>query len=225
MAADHPSLTKTEAAFRALREAIEHGRYHPGEHLRVARLVEELEMSPTPIREALRLLQSEGLVVHHAHRGTAVAEFSPEDAVEVYGLRVILEPMAAERAAVEGSPDDVAEIRRVHDELGVALQDPHRTDAADLNAAWHRAISNAAASRYLQEFIARLWQAVPVRAIWLTDRAPLSYSQHDRVTQAIEARDPRAAHACMREHIERGALSTVEHLRTLGHADPGGRAA
>jgi DNA-binding GntR family transcriptional regulator len=212
------SVTKTEAAFRALRQAIEEGRYLPGEHLRVAQLIDELDMSPTPIREALRLLQAEGLIVHHPHRGMAVAEYSPEDAEEVYRLRVLLEPLATEQAVRQAGDEQIAEMRRLHDELAAALADDSRTDAAELNAAWHRAIWTASDSRYLQEFIARLWQAIPMRAVWLTGRANLSFAQHERVMTAIERRDAAAAAACMREHIEIGALSTVEHLRTLGRA-------
>jgi DNA-binding GntR family transcriptional regulator len=211
------SVTKTEAAFRALRQAIESGRLPPGRHLRVQGLVEELHMSPTPIREALRMLQSEGLVVHEAHRGTTVAQYSPEDAVEVYALRLELEPMAARLAAERISDEGLAEIRRLHAELGAAIADAHHPSAADLNLRWHRAVSGACGSRYLQEFLARLWQALPGRAIWLTDRAAMSYAQHERITQALEARDPEAAYACMREHIALGATSTVEHMRSIGH--------
>jgi DNA-binding GntR family transcriptional regulator len=212
------SVTKTEAAFRALRQAIETGRLHPGEHLRVQRLVDELQMSPTPIREALRMLQSEGLVVHAAHRGTTVAEYCPDDAVEVYTLRVELEPMAARLAATRITDQELAELQQLHEELGAAIADAHHPGGADLNLRWHRAVAGACGSRYLQEFLARLWQALPARAIWLTDRAEMSYAQHARITQALEARDPDAAHACMREHISLGATSTIEHLRSIGHA-------
>ena len=83
---------------------------------------------------------------------------------------------------------------------------------------WHRAVYNASASRYLQEFISRLWQALPGRAIWLTSRASMSLEQHERVTVALERRDPDAAFACMREHIALGATSTIAHMRSVGHA-------
>jgi DNA-binding GntR family transcriptional regulator len=218
MSIDTRSVTKTEAAFRSLRQAIEDGRYHPGEHLRVHRLVEELGMSPTPIREALRMLQSEGLVVHHAHRGTAVADYSPEDATEVYALRLVLEPLAAQRAAEHATDEQLVEIRRLHTELGEAIAGVHRSSAAELNMLWHRAVTNASHSRYLQEFITRLWQALPGRAIWLTSRAAMSYGQHERVTTALEHHDADAAFACMREHVELGAVSTVEHMRSVGHS-------
>ncbi len=218
MSIDARSVTKTEAAFRALRQAIEDGRYQPGEHLRVQRLVEDLRMSPTPIREALRMLQSEGLVVHHAHRGTTVAEYSPEDAAQVYDLRVVLEPMAARLAAERVTDEQLAELRRLHTELGGAIADSHHSSAAELNVLWHRAVYSACGSRYLQEFISRLWQAMPGRAIWLTSRASMSLEQHERITVALERRDPDAAFACMREHIELGATSTVAHMRSVGHA-------
>ena len=218
MSIDARSVTKTEAAFRALRRAIENGRYHPGEHLRVQRLVEDLRMSPTPIREALRMLQSEGLVVHHAHRGTTVAEYSPEDAAEVYDLRLLLEPLAARLAAERVTDEQLVELRRLHTELAGAIADSHNSSAAELNQRWHRAIYDASASRYLQEFISRLWQALPGRAIWLTSRASMSLEQHERVTVALERRDPDAAFACMREHIALGATSTVAHMRSVGHA-------
>lgn len=212
-----PAVTKADTAFRTLREAIELGRYHPGAHLRVQQLVQELGMSPTPIREALRLLQAEGLVTHHPHRGTMVAEYSPEDAVEIYRLRLVLEPMGAELAAQRASDAQRAEIRALHDELGTAIDAETRTDAAELNLRWHRAVMAASDSRYLQEFASRLWQALPARSIWLTSRAQKSYEQHAAITAALEAGDAQRAKDLMRKHISFGAVSTVDHLRAVGH--------
>jgi DNA-binding GntR family transcriptional regulator len=209
-------MTKTEKAFVTLRSAIEDGTYRPGEHLRLARLVTDLDMSPTPIREALRLLQAEGLVEHHPHRGMLVAQYSPESAAEVYRLRVLLEPLAARLAVDRATPEEVAEVRRRHDELVAAVEDGSRTDAAERNADWHRAIYAASRSRFLEEFIARLWQALPVRAMWLSRRAERSLAQHRRIMEAIEAGDGAGAEEAMRRHIELGGAHTVEHLRTLG---------
>lgn len=209
-------MTKTETAFMALRDAIENGAYRPGEHLRLARLVEDLGMSPTPIREALRLLQAEGLVEHHPHRGMVVAEYSPESAEEIYRLRVLLEPLAAELAVERATTEELEQIRRLHDDLVAAVGDGSRTDVAERNADWHRAIYAASGSRHLQDFIARLWQAIPPRAIWLTRRAERSLAQHDDIMDALEARDGSAAREAMRAHIGLGGAETVEHLRALG---------
>jgi DNA-binding GntR family transcriptional regulator len=210
-------MTKTEAAFHTLRSAIEEGRFRPGERLTLARLLAELDMSPTPIREAIRLLQAEGLLEHEPHHGVVVAEYSPEKAEEIYRLRVVLEPLATELAVERATPEQVASIRRLHDALAEAVRERNpRTDVAELNAEWHRALYAASGSRYLQEFIAKLWTAIPVRAIWLTRRAERSIEQHEAIMEAFGRGDAAAAAECMREHIAFGADSTTEHLRTIG---------
>ena len=113
-------------------------------------------------------------------------------------------------------PEQVAAIRAHHDALVAAVRDDRSTDVAELNAEWHGAIYAACGSRHLEDFIARLWQAIPVRAIWLTRRASRSLEQHEAIMAAIERGDAAAARDAMRAHIELGASSTVEHLRTLG---------
>jgi DNA-binding GntR family transcriptional regulator len=210
-------MTKTEAAFHTLRSAIEEGRFRPGERLTLTRLVQELAMSPTPIREAIRLLQAEGLLEHEPHHGVVVAEYSPEKAEEIYRLRGVLEPLATELAVERATPEQVAAIRRLHDALTEAVREGSmRTDVAELNADWHRELYAASGSRYLQDFIGRLWTAIPVRAIWLTRRAEQSIAQHETIMAAIERGDAAAAAECMREHIAFGADSTTEHLRNIG---------
>lgn len=207
------AVTKTEAAFRALRFAIEERHLAPGERLRVAGLVETLGMSPTPIREALRLLQAEGVVQHHPHRGMVVSEFSPDELTEIYRLRVVLEPLAAELAAARADDEQIAEARGLQDELRHAVDVGDYSRMADLNARWHDVIHTAAGSRYLAEFIGRLWNAIPVPALWLMRRASNSLEEHEVVVEALERRNPAAAATAMRRHIESGASSMTEHLR------------
>ena len=220
------SVTKTEAAFRALRQEIEDGRYHPGEHLRVQRMIEDLRMSPTPIREALRLLQSEGLVVHHAHRGMTVAEYSPEDAEEVYRAAGACSsrwpPSWPSGGPARADRRDAPAARRAGRRPRRLLRAP---SAAELNAAWHRAIYNACASRYLQEFISRLWQAIPMRAVWLTGRArPVLRAARARDDRHRARATPRPRPRACASTSRSGRLSTIEHLRTLGRAGEGGPA-
>lgn len=216
MAQKPRSMTKTDLAFQELRSAIEDGRLKPGERLTIARLRAGLDMSPTPIREALRLLQAEGLLEHEPHRGVVVRTYRPDEAKEVYRLRILLEPLATELAVDRATEAEIEEMRDLHQTLMAAADPgPTQTDAAELNARWHRSIYDASRSPYLIEFIARLWQALPVRAIWLSRRAPRSVAQHVEIMSAIEARDAAAAAELMREHVTFGAASTVEHLRAI----------
>src|SRR6185503_15083749 len=164
--------TKTEAAFLALRDAIEDGRLRPGERLVLSRLIEELGMSPTPIREALRLLQAQGLAAYSAHHGMVVAEYAPDDVAEVSRIRVELEPLAVALAVERADEADLAEMRAAHDALKAAHEGrTPRSEAASLNAAWHAAVYRPAASPLLTDFIARLWAGVPVEAVWRRSRA------------------------------------------------------
>ena len=166
MAENLKSMTKTDLAFQTLRAAIEEGRLKPGERLTIAHLPEELSMSPTPIREAMRLLQAEGLLEHQPDRGVVV-----------------------------------------------------RTNVSELNARRHRAIYDASGSSYLNDFIARLWLALPVRAIWLTRRAAHSVAQHGEIMAAIDARESGRAAELMREHVAFGAVTTGQHLRAIESAN------
>jgi DNA-binding GntR family transcriptional regulator len=212
------SLTKTAAAFQALRSGIETGRLRPGERLRISSLISGLGMSPTPIREALRLLQAEGLVAHEPHRGMVVRLYVSEEVDELYNLRILLEPAATERAVERATPSEMKEIKRIHRRLMSAVNSPSATDSAQLNATWHRAIYSASGSQYLIQFIMRLWAAMPVEAVWLSSHGRMSIDEHQAVMDAIERHDPKAAAAAMKRHITRGQQMHAKRLREMGRS-------
>lgn len=196
-------MTKTEAAFHWLRAAIEEGRLKPGDSLAVGELTKDLGMSPTPVREALRLIQAQGLAEHQPHRGMIVARHSPAEAEELYTIRVLLEPLAAELAAEKIDDKALQHVQELHEQLSTAVaSDALRSDTAELNAAWHRAVYRACGSRYLVEFMDRLWAAREVQALWHSRRAPTSVAEHAQITEALVRRDARAAGKLMRHHIE-----------------------
>ena len=108
-------------------------------------------------------------------------------------------------------------MRAAHEAHGRVIHDrPHRGQAASLNAAWHQAVYRPCDSRLLLDFIARLWSAIPVEAIWRSDRAEESFAQHEAIMEAIERRDATAARELMREHIEYGVDATLAGMRAQG---------
>jgi DNA-binding GntR family transcriptional regulator len=205
--------TKMSAAYGAIRVAIEEGILAPGKRVRMSQLVSELDMSPTPIREALRLLQADGLVEHQPHRGIIVSEYAPDRAEEIYRLRVALEPIATELAAQRATDDELAHLAALHEQLVKAVADGSTETAAALNADWHRAIYAASDSRYVQEFIARLWAALPLGAVWVSTRAKRSIEEHAAVMEALLRRDGKKAASVMTQHITRGSAMTADRLR------------
>jgi DNA-binding GntR family transcriptional regulator len=206
-------LTKTEVALEALRERIRSGRLRPGERLRVDELTRELEMSPTPIREALRLLQADRLIDYRPHHGIVVAELSTETTAQVYGLRAVLEPLAVELAVPQLTDDKVQELERLH-ERHAGARVKRATAVSEANRAWHWAIYEASDWSILSDFVRQLWEAFPWRTMWaLPGRMPLSLEQHDAIMEAIRVRDAALAAERMRVHITSGCETLLEHLR------------
>jgi DNA-binding GntR family transcriptional regulator len=97
--------------------------------------------------------------------------------------------------------------------IGVQVGNHHTSPLSrELNAAWHQAIYEAAGSRYLEEYITRLWGVLPIEAIWLDIRSEASVEEHEHITAAIERRDATEASALVRRHIEATA-ELREHLQ------------
>jgi DNA-binding GntR family transcriptional regulator len=203
-------LTKTELALEQLRERIQSGELAPGQRLAVEELTRALGMSATPIREALRLLQADRLVDYRPHHGVVVAEARPELTAEIYRIRSVLEPLAVELAVPQLSQDALAELERLHAALKAAVAAGRGKRITDANAAWHWVLYDAAESTYLTDFIRRLWDGFPWRTMWaLPGRAERSFREHTALMAAIRKRDPAAAAARMREHIESGTGTLI----------------
>jgi DNA-binding GntR family transcriptional regulator len=207
-------LTKTELALQALRERIRDGQLQPGERLRVDELTRELGMSPTPIREALRLLQADRLVDYRPHHGIIVAELSADTTEEVYHLRSMLEPLAVELAVPRLSAGDVERLEGLHARHANAHGTRKGAAGADPNRDWHWAIYDASGWQILNDLIRQLWEAFPWRTMWaVPGRLDLSLEQHEAVMVAIRERDALAAAESMREHITSGRETLLAQLR------------
>jgi DNA-binding GntR family transcriptional regulator len=210
--------TKAEEAFIAIRRLIERGQLPGGAKLTLSSLSDELQMSLTPIREALRMLQANGLVEYKRHHGHVVTRYSIQRAEEIYLLRQTLEPLATKLAAANATATELQSIRELQEEFRLVVDgDPPRfADVVDLNARWHRLVYASAHSALLDDFIERLWNGVPYQAIWFVQRRHRSVADHEAVTQALETRQAQSAEQAMLDHIGRGRAATLEHLHAIG---------
>jgi DNA-binding GntR family transcriptional regulator len=205
--------TKAELALQVLRERIRTGELEPGQRLRLNQLTRELGMSPTPIREALRLLQADGLVHYHPHQGIVVAVSSAEETADVVRLRCLLEPLAIELVVPTLTPEQLRRLQDLHAQLLDAVDAHHGSAISASNASWHWAIYEACGSLHLQRFIRRLWDAYPWRTMWaLPGRPEESAREHERIMEAIALGDAALAAERMREHILGGQLSPPNRL-------------
>lgn len=213
--------TKAELALRVLRERILTGEFPPGRKLDIKELSAEFEMSQTPIREALKVLQSDRLVHYRPHVGTVVAGLSERTLAEIFFLRAMLEPAATELAVANLTPARLAELEVLHER---AIADAPQLEAsvfAERNAQWHWALYNAAGSTYLADFIRRIWDAFPWRAISsVADRRDRSVAEHEAIMAAVRGGDGPAAAEAMRAHVNgsRGVMRIPDSDEGLGSA-------
>ncbi len=197
---------------RVLREEIKEylidqilrGALKPGDRIVETRVAQQLGVSQTPVREALRDLELFGFVVSSPFRGTQVREVSPEDLVEIYPIRAALEGVAARYAATR--IDDAA-LARLEELLGQMRDAAARDDARAHTAAdveFHRTIVEASGNRLLRQFWDSMRLATTTFLTFAVARRSLAdlAERHRPLLEALRARDPEAAEEAMRRHIE-----------------------
>lgn len=213
----------TQAAYDQIRQAIIEGRYRPGQRLIEQRIGEEFALSRTPVREALRRLEAEGLVNSIPNRGAVVRDLSLEDVADLYGLRARMEAYGAELAASRIQPEEIEQLDEGIAAFGLALTaddadlDPlARTHAVDdANRQIHGTILAAARHDRLGRLLERTVDIPLVfQAFRQFDRAQTERSHlfHQMLRDAIVAGEAQRAGALMYEHIMQGRDVLVAHI-------------
>ena len=209
-------------AYEQIRQAIVEGRYHAGQRLVEKNLGEEFEVSRTPVREALRMLESEGLVVSLPNKGSVVRPLSAQDIYDIYDLRVRLESLAGERAARDPRPDQLAVLETANEDFAALLPSFTGDDLdvvrriAAVNRRFHQGFIDMADSWRLTQLLARTVNAVLVFQNFQSyEPAELERSLlfHQLIAQAIARRSPERAGHLIAEHILLGRDILVERRR------------
>jgi DNA-binding GntR family transcriptional regulator len=208
------------AATELIRRAIIDGRLQPGQRLKEEELARELGISRTPVREALLMLQAEGLVDATPNRGATVRRHTAEDLDDLYQLRALLEAHATRRAALRLSDEGIASLRESCVRFE-ALLDPKQADLRKLieeNLTFHATILDGAGSVRLASMVRRVIELPLVYRsyIWYSpEQQRISGHYHVQITNALEARDAERAEIIMKEHIFEARDHLVAHMREL----------
>lgn len=192
---------------QVLRDDILSGRLPGGSRLTEAFVMERTGVSRTPVREGLRRLEAEGLVITYRSRGTFVTyRLTPEEALLVYDVRLVLEPELTKLAAQRMDPEVLEGIRAVSDRFVAAIDAAAPQEAGQLDADFHLAIYEASGSELLnilRGYWARMQLELSER-VYTTEVPRRFVDEHLRIIEALERQDPELAHRVMREHIEHG---------------------
>ncbi|MEW6262443.1 MAG: GntR family transcriptional regulator [Thermodesulfobacteriota bacterium] len=195
----HRTLRDQVAA--TLRQAILKKELKPGQPLIQEELAKELNISRMPVREALMLLQNEGLIVNSPHKGAVVARFTREDIREIYQIRRLLEGYATTLAARNMTPADLAELDQLMDEMGRCLESTDHQGYAGFDQRFHQVIFRCSGNKRLVKMITGLWNSFPMYLAYsIQGRIARSHKEQTLIVEALRRGDAdRAAEFCRRQ--------------------------
>lgn len=215
------NLTKSDYAYQELRRRIIEDEIPPGTRLLLRPLADELGLSVMPVRDALRMLEGDGLVTLESHRGATVTSISKDAILQTISMRMWLEVLAVREAAPRHTDDSLAAVDRALAEAGEAMDAGDGLAYTHANRRLHEAMEEPAPAP-LTELIGdqweRLWQTRRRMALFalLPESIPQAQREHGDVTAALHERDAEAAGAAMERH----RLSTLGNWeRALARAD------
>jgi DNA-binding GntR family transcriptional regulator len=213
-----PSETKatgTRDAVLWLQDRIRRGLLTPGQRLVEADISRQTGAARSHVREALRKLEAEGIVVIEEFRGASVKRYTREDIRELYEVRVALEGIAAANFAAADLPDAKARLAKLQRDMNKHERDVNHDLFARTNDAWHSLIIESAGNAYLKQFLERL--RVPIyrllhRSFYNVARLDASNAGHKKITAAILAGKPKDAERLMRAHVADGmkVIATID---------------
>lgn len=193
-----------QAVCDALRNDVITRVFAPGDRLTEERLAARYRVSRIPVREALRTLESEGFVHSRPYGGTFVAELGDEEAEDLLGIRLLIEPFGAERAATRRTAVHLATLELLLAEARQILEAGSSSGLAVLNTRFHQVLAEASGSPTMAALVAQLGYKISwVYSVELPRRAPDSWAEHEAIVEALRRQDPDAARERVADHIRR----------------------
>ena len=213
LSSDRPTLSSHalyEQVAEWLRQRIFDRQLAPGAWIDELKIAQELGISRTPLREALKVLATEGLITMKVRRGAYVTEVSEKDLRDVYHLLSLLESDAAAAVAESATDEQLAALVSLHQQLEGAVADRDRFFA--LNEAFHLHLLAVANNRWRSQVVADLRKVMKLNrhhSLFKTGRLQESLAEHRALMAALTQRDAPAARRCMAEHFRQGLAAAT----------------
>ena len=209
----------TAQAYRSLRQMIVDGKMSPERRLSHRALSKDLGIGRSPVRDALLQLEAEGLIEHRPSSGIYLREITPLELEQIYELRLVNEPFAAERAATHADASHIARLRRICDELATIADKPdprqwfadveHRRRFCRLDMEFHAAVLEASGNPLLAKLLGNAqilafsfsWDLGHGKPDWFASIVETTSRMHRAVFDAIRSHDGPKARKAMHDHI------------------------
>jgi len=214
-----------DLVYERLRSAIITGFFEPGQRMVERDLTTRLDVSRTPIREALKRLEQDGLIVCFPHRGYFVRQPTFDEARQAYELRRALEGLAAELAATRATDEELSALREAVRKGALALKAGDRQSLLLHNSELHLLVARASHNVFLEQQFRAVWSYVDLlRGRWWakTDRPDTGHPEHEALVAALAAHDPASARRIQEQHVDRAWQNIA---RRFGRGEGGDRRA
>ena len=205
-----PPSTKREMAERAIRNAIESGVYVPGQVISQRQIGEDLNLSVTPMREALIGLTSNGIVERHSHHSVRVARLDADRLTQIFHVRRLLEEDAIAQCALSATDALLHHLEEVNGRLRALIDAPDAELVNTLDRSFHTSVFSACGNEALVWAIDKVKSSFPMYALWLEPgRLKVSVSEHAALIECLRTRDVAGAVEMQRDHLEGGLRATI----------------
>lgn len=204
--------------FNTLRQQILDGRYRPGDSLIEMKLAEELGVSRTPIREAIRQLELEGLVTSIPNKGVIVRGITKKDIEDIYTIREVLEGLAARWAAEKIDDEELQELKDKYELMEFYTSKGDIEQVAKLNTEFHEIIFRATKSGVLQHILSDFQYYVQwarYRSLKSPGRAQKALEEHKLILEAFQKRDLKSAENVVTSHIINSSINLKNHIEDI----------
>lgn len=215
--------TKNLLVYEKLRRGITKGTLQPGQKLVMASLAKKFGTSETPVREAIRRLESDGYVIFTPHSGAMVTEINKQELSEIYLIRISLEALATRLAVPFISKEDKAWLKKKNNEMKLAVKKGRHENLARLNKAFHLRIYKAAPYPRLYKMIAELWDAFerwPSIFSYVPERGKTAIQEHEQILKALEKGDVDQADRLMTEQKTNTLRALQNYMVQLSTGSP-----
>lgn len=199
-----------EEIYDALHRQIIAGKHAPGDWLRQEDIASQMGVSMTPVREALDLLVAKGIAERVPYRGVRVREMSAKDVVEAYGMRLFLEAMIARETALNATPEQLAKLEAIMDEMDRHVELSEMPQERQLSREFHAAIAEASGNNLLVQLYAIVSNAFPDWLLYealyrqpelVSGSVAQTHDEHAAILDAFKKRDPDLAVKVSLEHV------------------------
>lgn len=210
-------ISLSEGIANTIRERILKGEYGIGERIKEIQIAQEMKVSRTPIREAFRQLEQEGLMESVPNRGAFVRGFTKQDIRDIYAVRAAVEALAIEWAAGKITEPDIARLEEIFELMEFYTKKRDSRKLTELNRNFHQVIYESTGSRFLPQVLNSYQDYVEQTrkvTVYCDKNLDRILQEHQGVLTALKAHDSKKALNCIRTHLQNSQSRAEEALKT-----------